>query len=84
MGLIVFPLTFSPTNIMQELYGKLFANTAVRYGLLCDILLVFLDFILSSLGEPQDYFQSIKDRPTIMGIIFIFLWMSTLINTIMF
>lgn len=84
MGLIVFPLTFTLTNIMQELYGKLFANTAVRYGFLCDALLVFIAFVLSNLGERQDYFTVYKDPPTIMVMTFIFLWMSTLINTIMF
>lgn len=84
MGLIFFPLTFTLTNVMQEKYGKLFANTAVRYGFLSDAILIFLSYILSYYGERQDYYSVYKEPPMIMGMTFIFVWMSTFINTTVF
>lgn len=54
-GLILFPLTFSITNLMQYKYGPIFANTCVRYGFLGDLLLVIISFALCNIGERKDY-----------------------------
>ncbi|RYV04136.1 hypothetical protein SOPP22_01675 [Shewanella sp. OPT22] len=80
VGLIFFPLTFSISNMMQYRYGMLFANTAVRYGFLGDLLFVGIAWLLSHLGERQDYLSVYRELPTIMTLTFFFVWLSNAIN----
>lgn len=84
MGLIFFPVTFSIVNIIQDLYGRLFANTVVRYGFLCDALFVGIAWFLSFLGEREDYHTVYSQLPTIMGMTFVFVWISNTLNTWLF
>ncbi|SMG59147.1 VUT family protein [Cedecea sp. NFIX57] len=84
VGLVFFPFTFTIVNIIQDRYGKLFANTAVRYGFLCDALFVGLGYFLASLGERADYYAVYSQLPSIMGMTFIFVWISNLLNTLLF
>lgn len=84
LGLLVFPLTFSLTNIMQHKYGELFANTAVRYGFLGDLLMVTIAYLLSSIGERQDYFTIYHQIPVIMTSTFFFVWLSNTVNIALF
>lgn len=84
MGLIFFPFTFSFVNIIQDKYGKLYANTVVRYGFLCDALFVLISYILANLGERTDYLSVYIQLPTIMGMTFVFVWISNLLNILVF
>lgn len=79
LGLIVFPLTFTIINIIQDKYGRLFANTVVRYAFIADLFLVFLGY-----GERVDYRSVYDEIPIIMLSTFFFVWMSNLINTSVF
>lgn len=80
VGLLFFPVTFSLSNLMQYRYGVLFANTAVRYGFLGDLLFVMLAWLLSHIGERQDYLSVYNQIPTIMAMTFFFVWLSNGIN----
>ncbi|PSW27623.1 hypothetical protein C9J21_21190 [Photobacterium phosphoreum] len=84
LGLILFPMTFSITNIMQYNYGKLFANTVVRYGFLGDLLLVSISYILSVIGNRNDYLSVYKEIPSIMILTFVFVFISNSINIFIF
>jgi uncharacterized PurR-regulated membrane protein YhhQ (DUF165 family) len=84
MGLIFFPMTFTLVNIIQELYGRLFANTVVRYGFLCDAFFVAIAWLLSHIGERADYLSVYDQLPTIMGMTFVFVWISNMLNTWIF
>ena len=84
MGLIFFPATFTIVNIIQDLYGRLFANTVVRYGFLCDTIFVGIAYFLSYLGERTDYLSVYEQLPTIMGMTFLFVWISNTLNTWIF
>jgi uncharacterized PurR-regulated membrane protein YhhQ (DUF165 family) len=84
VGLIFFPFTFTITNIMQYKYGKIFANTAVRFSFIGDVLLVSIAFLLSSIGEREDYFSVYKEVPSIMIMTFFFVWLSNFINIKLF
>lgn len=84
LGLIVFPLTFTIINIIQDKYGRLFANTVVRYAFIADLFLVFLGYTLSIIGERVDYRSVYDEIPIIMLSTFFFVWMSNFINTSVF
>lgn len=84
MGIIFFPVTFTIVNIMQDKYGRLFANTAVRYGFLFDALFVAISYLLSNIGSRTDYQTVYNQLPSIMISSFFFIWISNLINTIIF
>jgi uncharacterized PurR-regulated membrane protein YhhQ (DUF165 family) len=84
MGLIFFPLTFTIVNIIQEKYGKLFANTVVRYAFLCDTLFVCIAYFLAYVGERADYRSVYTQLPTIMGMTFLFVWISNSLNIYIF
>ncbi|ELQ9312403.1 VUT family protein [Serratia marcescens] len=84
MGLIFFPATFTIVNCIQDLYGKLFANTVVRYGFICDTIFVGIAYFLSYVGERSDYLSVYKQLPTIMGMTFLFVWISNILNTFIF
>jgi len=60
LGLIVFPLTFTLSNIMQDRHGRLFTNTVVRYAFIADCVFVFCGYILTHVGEREDYFSVFK------------------------
>ena len=80
VGLLFFPLTFSLSNLMQYRYGTLFANTVVRYGFLGDLCFVCIAWLLSHIGERQDYLSVYSEIPTIMLVTFFFVWLSNTIN----
>ncbi|WP_416414343.1 VUT family protein [Pantoea sp. App145] len=84
MGLIFFPVTFTLVNIIQDLYGRRFANTAVRYGFLSDAIFVAIAYLLSHIGERSDYLSVYEQLPTIMGMTFLFVWISNMLNTWIF
>lgn len=84
LGLIPFPLTFTIINLIQDRYGRLFANTVVRYAFFADLLFVLVGYSLSQLGERNDYLTVYKEIPIIMVSTFIFLWISNTINTSVF
>lgn len=84
VGILVFPLTFTISNVLQDKYGKLYANTVTRYAFICDLILVCLAYVLCNLGDREDYFSVFKQPPVIMGVTFFTIWMSNLINTFLF
>jgi uncharacterized PurR-regulated membrane protein YhhQ (DUF165 family) len=84
MGLVFFPFTFTIVNVIQERYGKLFANTAVRYGFLCDALFVSIGYLLANIGERVDFHSVYSQLPSIMGMTFLFVWISNFFNVILF
>lgn len=84
VGLLVFPLTFTISNILQDNYGKLYANTVTRYAFICDLILVSLAYALCRFGDREDYFTVYKQPLIIMGLTFFTVWMSNLINTFLF
>lgn len=84
VGILVFPLTFTISNILQDKYGKLYANTVTRYAFICDLILVCIAYILCHFGDRSDYFTVFKQPPVIMGVTFFTIWMSNLINTFLF
>ncbi|WP_407712575.1 VUT family protein [Citrobacter koseri] len=71
VGLIVFPLTFTISNVLQDRYGKLYANTVTRYAFICDLVLVSIAYILCNIGDRNDYFSVYKQPPVIMGVTFL-------------
>ena len=84
VGLLFFPLTFSLSNLMQYRYGTLFANTVVRYGFLGDLCFVCIAWLLSHIGDRQDYLSVYSEIPTIMLVTFFFVWLSNTINLKLF
>lgn len=84
VGLIFFPLTFTITNLIQHRYGRLFANTVVRYGFIADAILVTIGYILIHVGDRQDYFSVYHQIPSIMIATFFFVWMSNFLNVNIF
>lgn len=84
VGLIVFPLTFTLSNIIQDRYGRLFANTVVRYAFIIDCIFVFCGYALTYIGNREDYFSVFKEIPVIMVSTFFFVWLSNTINIVTF
>lgn len=84
MGLIVFPLTFTLSNVIQDRYGRLFTNTVVRYAFLTDCILVFCGYALTYIGNREDYYSVFSEIPVIMTSTFFFVWLGNTINIVTF
>jgi uncharacterized PurR-regulated membrane protein YhhQ (DUF165 family) len=84
VGLVVFPLTFTLSNIIQDRYGRLFTNTVIRYAFLADCIFVFCGYALTYIGNREDYFSVFRQIPVIMLSTFFFVWLSNTINIVTF
>ena len=84
VGLVVFPLTFTLSNIIQDRHGRLFTNTVVRYAFLADCIFVFCGYALTYIGNREDYFSVFSEIPVIMLSTFFFVWLSNTINIVTF
>lgn len=84
VGLILFPLTFTLSNIIQDRYGRLFTNTVVRNAFISDCIFVFCGYALTYIGNRGDYFSVFSEIPVIMISTFFFVWLSNSINIVTF
>jgi len=84
VGLVVFPLTFTLSNIIQDRYGRLFTNTVIRYAFVADCIFVFCGYALTYIGNREDYFSVFSEIPVIMLSTFFFVWLSNTINIVTF
>ena len=84
VGLLFFPATYVISNIIQDRSGRAYANTVVASAFLSDAILVGIGFITSHAGDRMDYLTVFNNLPLIMGSTFIFLSISSLLNTFVF
>ncbi len=80
IGLIFFPLTFAFSNIIQDRYGRLTANSLIFTAFIGDTLLVFGGVFLAFIGDRQDYWTVFSDMPYIMISTWFFLGIGAVFN----
>ncbi len=84
VGLLFFPATYVISNIIQDRKSRTYANTVVFVCFLADVILVAVCWVIAHLGNRADYFSVFDALPIIMGATFIFLGVSSLLNTFIF
>ncbi|MGV3278688.1 VUT family protein [Rickettsiales bacterium LUAb2] len=84
VGLIFFPLTFAFSNIIQDRYGKIVANSVTLLVFIFDTILVLVGLFMSSLGDRQDYWSVFKDTPLIMFMTWFLLGIGATFNIILY
>lgn len=80
IGLIFFPLTFAFSNIIQDKFGRITANSLICTAFIFDTLLVFGSLFLASIGDRQDYWTVFSDMPYIMISTWFFLGIGSMFN----
>lgn len=81
VGLLFFPATFVISNIIQDRSGREAANTVVACCFLADLMLVGMGWVIAHVGDRADYLTVFQDLPIIMGSTFVFLTVSSILNS---